>query len=463
MQNISPVYNILDTIGNTPLIELRRQDTGLCRLFVKLENQNPGGSIKDRIALSMITDAEKNGILKPGGTIVEATAGNTGIGLTLVARLKEYKVILVIPDKMSLEKINLLRAMGADVILTRSDVNKGHPEYYQDMAERISKGIPGSYYINQFGNPANPLAHETTTGPEIFRQLEGKVDAVVCGIGSSGTLTGLTHYFKKAKPDVEMIIADPEGSVIKDFVTKGTFGEAGSWFVEGIGEDFIPPIADFSLTKKAYTISDDESFFTARTILREEGILIGSSSGTLIAAALRYCHEQKEPKNVVTFVCDSGNKYISKMFNDYWLRDQGFFKKTIEGNLSDMVTRRFNNKEVIYLKPDDLIRNVYNKMKLYEISQIPVIEGSKIVGIIDESDLLQTLISSPESFNSPVKNYMTQNLITLSPEDKLSDILKIFSSGMVPIIIDKGRFIGLITKIDLINFIAKNKPHEIFN
>ena len=285
--------SILETIGNTPMVELHKQDTGLCRLFVKLENQNPGGSIKDRIALSMIADAELKGELKPGGTIIEATAGNTGVGLALVGRMKGYKVILVIPDKMSQEKIILLRAMGAEVILTRSDVNKGHKEYYQDLAERIADEIPGSFYINQFGNSANPLAHETTTGPEIFNQLGGKVDAVVCGIGSSGTLTGITHFFQKTKPDVEIVVADPQGSVIKDFVTKGIFGVAGSWFVEGIGEDFIPPIADFSLTKKAYTISDEESFITARRILREEGILAGSSSGTLIAAALKYCKEQE--------------------------------------------------------------------------------------------------------------------------------------------------------------------------
>lgn len=457
--------NILDTIGNTPLVELRNQDTGLCRLFVKLENQNPGGSIKDRIALSMINDAEKSGKLREGGTIVEATAGNTGIGLTLVGKMKGYKVMLVIPDKMSLEKINLLKAMGAEVIITRSDVNKGHPEYYQDMAERISSEIPGSFYTNQFSNPANPLAHETTTGPEIYSQTDGKVDAIVCGIGSSGTLTGLTHYFRKVKPDVEMIIADPTGSVIKDYVTKGTYGSAGSWFVEGIGEDFIPSIADFSLTRDAYSINDDESFSTARRILREEGILIGSSSGTLFAAALKYCRSQISPKNVVTFVCDTGNKYISKMYNEYWLRDEGFTAEIAKGDLNDIVSRKFYNKEVVSVRPDDLLKDAYRKMKLYEISQIPVVDNNSVVGIIDDSDLLHSMLSGPESFCTPVKKFMTKNLVTLSPHNNMSDILKIFSAGMVPIIIDKGRFIGLITKIDLINYLVKNKitVNEIFN
>lgn len=449
--------NILDTIGNTPLAQLRNQDTGLCRLFVKLENQNPGGSIKDRIALSMINDAEKRGKLKPGGTIVEATAGNTGIGLTLVGKMKGYKVKLVIPDKMSLEKINLLKAMGAEVIITRSDVNKGHPEYYQDMAERISLEIPGSYYINQFSNPANPLAHETTTGPEIFSQTGGNVDAIVCGIGSSGTLTGLTHYFKKVKPDVEMIIADPSGSVIRDYVKKGTYGSAGSWFVEGIGEDFIPQIADFSLTRDAYTISDDESFATARRILREEGILIGSSSGTLIAAALKYCRLQTRPKNVVTFVCDTGNKYISKMYNEYWLRDEGFSEVNTEGDLKDIVSRKFYNREVVFVSPGDLLKDAFRKMKLYEISQIPVVEKDAIVGIIDESDILNSMLSGAGALSTPVKEIMTRNLVTLSPGNDLSEIMEIFSSGMVPIIIERGRFVGLITKIDLINYLVKNK------
>ena len=457
--------SILETIGNTPMLELHKQDTGLCRLFVKLENQNPGGSIKDRIALSMIKDAEVTGKLKPGGTIIEATAGNTGIGLTLVARMKGYKVILVIPDKMSQEKINLLRAMGAEVILTRSDINKGHPEYYQDMAERIANEINGSFFINQFGNPANPLAHETTTGPEIFKQLNGKVDAVVCGIGSSGTLTGLTHFFQKNKPDVEMVIADPQGSVIKDYVTTGTFSGAGSWFVEGIGEDFIPPIADFSLTKKAYSISDEDSFITAQKILREEGILLGSSSGTLIAAALKYCKEQKQPKNVVTFVCDSGNKYITKMFNEFWMRDNGFSKQTTTGNLIDIITRKFNYNEVVFLKPDDLLKNAFQKMKLYDISQLPVIEGTSIVGIIDESDLLVALISKADPSCSIVKNFMTTNLVKLSPDDNITEVINILSSGMVPIIVDDKKFLGLITKIDLINYLNKKilNNNEIFD
>src|SRR5881409_2084356 len=250
---------ILSLIGDTPLVEVTQLDTGPCQLFLKLENQNPGGSIKDRIALSMIEAAEDEGKLQPGGTVVEATAGNTGLGLALVAGAKGYRVLLVIPDKMSQEKISHVKALGAEVRLTRSDVTRGHPEYYQDVAARLAEETPCAFYANQFGNPANPLAHERTTGPEIWEQMQHAVDAVVCGVGSGGTLTGLSHYFARMSPRTEMVLADPAGSVLAPYIETGKIGEAGSWVVEGIGEDFIPPIADLSRVRKAYAIPDRES------------------------------------------------------------------------------------------------------------------------------------------------------------------------------------------------------------
>jgi len=269
--------NVLDMVGRTPMLEVRHMDTGPCRLFLKLELMNPGGSIKDRIGISMIGEAEQRGDLKPGDTIVEATAGNTGIGLALVAAQKSYKLVLVVPDKMSQEKIFNLRAMGAEVVLTRSDVEKGHPEYYQDLGKRIAEDT-GAYFINQFGNPDNPKAHEETTAPEIWEQMEHDLDAVVLGVGSSGTITGLSRFFRRMAPDVTLVLADPEGSVLADYVNTGAVGPAGgSWLVEGIGEDFLPPISDFSFTTKAYSISDSESFAAARELLRAEGLLVGSS------------------------------------------------------------------------------------------------------------------------------------------------------------------------------------------
>ncbi len=262
---------ILSLIGETPLVEITQFDTGPCHLFLKLENQNPTGSIKDRIALSMIEAAEEEGKLEPGGTVIEATAGNTGLGLALVAAAKGYRVMLVIPDKMSQEKISHVRALGAEVVLTRSDVTRGHPEYYQDVAARLAGETPGAFYVNQFGNPANPLTHERTTGPEIWEQMRHDVDAIVVGVGSGGTLTGLGRFFNRVKPrrGIEMVLADPKGSVLYEYIKSGKMTEAGSWAVEGIGEDFIPEIADMSLVTEAYEISDEESFSVgARTVAK---------------------------------------------------------------------------------------------------------------------------------------------------------------------------------------------------
>jgi len=307
-------------VGRTPMLEVTRMDTGPCRLFLKLELMNPGGSIKDRIGISMIEQAEKRGDIKPGDTLVEATAGNTGLGLALVASRKGYRLILVLPDKMSQEKIFNLRAMGAEVILTRSDVGRGHPEYYQDLGRAIADE-KGAYFINQFGNPDNPLAHEETTAPEIREQMDGDLDAIVLGVGSSGTVSGIGKYLAEHSPGVELILADPVGSVLADYINKGELGTAGNWLVEGIGEDFIPDIADFSQVTKAYAISDAESFAVARALLRSEGLLAGSSTGTLLAAALKYCREQSEAKKVVTVACDTGNKYLSKLYNEFWMEE----------------------------------------------------------------------------------------------------------------------------------------------
>ena len=320
----SPVFtNVLEMIGNTAMVELNHLDTGVCRLFGKLELNNPTGSIKDRIALNMIENAEQSGALKPGQTIVEATAGNTGLGLALVASQKGYKLIIVLPDKMSVEKEYNLKAMGAEVIRTRSDVEKGHPEYYQDLAATIAEER-GAFFVNQFGNPANVEAHLKTTGPEIWQQTDGEVDAFVCGVGSGGTLSGVGGYLKSKKPSVEIVLADPVGSILAPLHHTGEAPPAGKWLVEGIGEDFVPSICDLSLLDHAYSISDKEAMLASRELLLKEGLMAGSSSGVLLQAALNYCQEQTEPKNVVTLICDTGNRYLSKLYNNDWMREKGF-------------------------------------------------------------------------------------------------------------------------------------------
>ena len=447
--------DVLGLIGNTPLFEVTKLERGVSRLFLKLENQNPGGSIKDRIGLSMIEAAEAAGKLAPGGTIVEATAGNTGLGLALVAAQKGYRLILVVPDKMAREKIHHLTALGAKVVLTRSDVGKGHAEYYQDKAAAIAAATQGAYYIDQFNNPANPLAHEQGTGPELWAQMEQRIDAVVCGVGSSGTITGLSRFFARVSPGTDIVLADPHGSVLADYIATGKIGAAGSWAVEGIGEDFIPPIADLSRVRHAFTIGDEESFATARALLRQEGILAGSSTGTLVAAALRYCRAQREPKRVATFVCDSGAKYLSKMFNDAWLAEQGFGERTRHNDLRDLIARPHAEGATISVAPADTLAIAYGRMRAADISQLPVLDGERIVGLIDESDILLSVTGGGDcdaAFACPVSSAMTARLETLPVDAPLSVLPPIFDRGMVAIVVEQGRFLGLITRVDFINF-----------
>ncbi|WP_447585078.1 pyridoxal-phosphate dependent enzyme [Pseudoxanthomonas mexicana] len=448
--------SVLELIGDTPIIQARRLDTGPCTLYLKLESANPGGSIKDRIGMSMIEAAEKRGDLKPGATLVEGTAGNTGIGLALVAQQKGYKLILVVPDKMSREKIFNLKAMGAEVILTRSDVAKGHPEYYQDLAERIARETPGAYFINQFGNPDNPAAHEFGTGPEILRQMEGQLDAIVFGCGSSGTMTGLSRCFAQHSPKTEMILADPAGSILTQYINEGTLStKSGSWLVEGIGEDFLPQISDFSRVKKAYAISDRESFLTARELLAKEGILGGSSTGTLLAAALKYCREQTEPKKVLVFVCDTGNKYLSKMYNDYWMLDNGFIDRPQYGDLRDLILRPYSQRDTVVVSPTDLLTTAYQRMKLYDVSQLPVMEGDRLVGIVDESDVLLHVYGDEARFRDPVATAMVSKLDRLDVRSPIEALLPVFDRGQVAIITDGDAFLGLITRIDLLNYLRR--------
>lgn len=452
-----PVGSALDLIGDTPMLELSGFDTGPCRLFVKLESANPGGSIKDRIARSMIEAAEADGSLKAGGTIVEATAGNTGLGLAQVGVLKGYKILLVVPDKMSREKIQHLRALGVDVRLTRSDVGKGHPEYYQDMAERLVADIPGAIYINQFANPANPKAHEETTGPEILAQMGGEIDAMVVGVGSGGTLTGLGRFFKDASPKTQMVLADPEGSILAPLINTGKLIEPGSWVVEGIGEDFVPTNCDLSLVSRAYTIPDAESIGAARELLSKAGVLGGSSSGTLLAGALRYCREQTEAKRVVTLVCDTGSKYLSKVYNDSWLAEQGLTRREMHGDLRDLIARSSTEGAAVTVGPDDVLLTAYNRMRAADVSQLPVMDDGRLIGLIDESDLLDAVEDSKpdKRFRQKVSAAMTAKLETLQASDPLDALLPVFEKDQVAIVLDGREFLGLITRIDLINYLRR--------
>jgi cystathionine beta-synthase len=411
---VAPVYHdVLEMIGNTPMLELRKLDTGPCRLFGKLELLNPAQSIKDRIGLRMIEDAERDGRLDPRGdprpTIIEATAGNTGLGLALVAGQKGYTLKVVVPDKMSQEKIQHLRAMGASVVLARSDVQKGHPDYYQDVAEAIAERTPNSLYINQFGNPSNVAAHHDTTAPEVWAQLDGKIDAIVLGVGSGGTLTGMGRYLRERNPDVKIILADPAESVLHPLVNEGKTVEPGAWLIEGMGEDFVPDICDLDLVDEAIPVTDGEAFHAARELLRVEGLLSGSSTGCLVHAAMVWCRRQAEPKNVVTLICDSGAKYLSKMFNDFWMVDQGFIEREKRGDLRDLIARRHVEGEDFTLTEREPMKQALKRMQLYGISQMVVLnQEDHVAGILDESDILLAVTKDRGAFDRPVAEFMTR-------------------------------------------------------
>jgi len=446
--------NVLDMIGHTPMLRVRKFNAGPCELYLKLEFMNPGGSIKDRIGVSMIEEAEKRGTIKPGDTLVEATAGNTGLGLALVAAQKGYRLVLVLPDKMSQEKIFNLRAMGAEVVLTRSDVGKGHPEYYQDVGARLAKER-GAYFVNQFANPDNSIAHEQTTGPEIWKQMEGRLDAIVVGVGSSGTLAGLAHYFSKVAPHVELVLADPQGSVLAEYVQTGKLGTKGAWLVEGIGEDYIPSICDFSLTKKAYSIADSESFAMARTLLREEGILAGSSTGTLLAAALRYCRDQSTPKRVVTFACDTGSRYLSKLFNDFWMEDQGFIRREHFGDLRDLIGRPHDERATITVGPNDIVTTAHNRLRNSGISQLPVLDGGRLIGVLTEEDIMRFAFGHLDRLSAPVRQAMQTAFISVPKDLAVTSLVSILQVAPYAVVLDGEQFLGLITRADVLNYLRR--------
>lgn len=443
---MSVANNVLDLIGNTPMMELTKLDTGPCRLFGKLELMNPGGSIKDRIGLAMIEGAEQDGHIKPGDTLVEATAGNTGISLALVAAQKGYRMVIVMPDKMSMEKVFNLRAMGAEVILTRSDVPKGHPEQFMDLAASIAKDN-GWFFVNQFANEHNARAHEEVTGPEIWEQMGHDMDAVICGVGSGGTVTGFQRYFGKVAPHVDVVLADPQGSIVAEFVRTGTHGPAGSWVVEGIGEDYIPPVCKLDRVQHAYTIPDAEALITARELLLKEGILVGSSTGTLLAAALRYCREQTEPKRVVTLLCDTGNKYLSKMFNDFWMIDRGFLKKKLHGDLRDFVARPHADKGTTVIGKQEPMTSAQLRMRDNGLSQLPVMDEGRYVGLVDERSMMQALRNGA-GLNDPVGIAMRVDCPTLDSTASQAELEAALEKEPTVVVMHDGGFAGLVTRSD---------------
>jgi cystathionine beta-synthase len=340
-------------------------------------------------------------------------------------------------------------------VLTRSDVAKGHPEYYQDLGKSIAEER-GAYFINQFGNPDNPLAHEQTTAPEIVEQMGGDLDAIVLGVGSSGTVSGISKYLAENAPEVELILADPVGSILAEYINTGVLSEkSSSWLVEGIGEDFIPDIAEFSRVKKAYAISDAESFSAARELLLKEGLLAGSSSGTLLCAALKYCREQTEAKTVVSFACDTGNKYLSKLFNDFWMEDQGFISREHHGDLRDLIGRLHDEKATITVGRTDVLTTAHNRLRNAGFSQLPVMDQGNLVGVVTEDAIIRHVFGKPELMNAPVEDAMQTAFIQLDKTESVNNLVAMLHVQPYAAIMHGDYFMGLITRSDVLNHLRK--------
>ncbi|MBU6475202.1 MAG: pyridoxal-phosphate dependent enzyme, partial [Alphaproteobacteria bacterium] len=348
------------------------------------------------------------------------------------------------------------KALGADVRMARSDVTKEHPDYYQNIAERIAKET-GGFYINQFANPVNAEAHEKTTGPEIWEQMNHDVDAVVCGVGSGGTLTGIGRFLKKVSPKTEMVLADPAGSILEPLFNRGEKVEAGSWVIEGIGEDFVPPVMDMSLVKRAYSVTDEESLAAARELLVKEGILAGTSSGTLFAAALKYCRAQKSPKRVVSLVCDRGDKYLSKTFSDFWMTEHGFRKRNLTNTVEDLVVRRHDQGDTVIVRPTDTLLTAYKRMRVADVSQLPVVdEAGRLAGIVDESLLLKYMEQVAARQDVAVGEIMKPAPAKLACTASLDEAAALLEDNPMIVVTENEKLIGLVTRIDLLNhFVMK--------
>jgi len=441
--------SILETIGGTPLVRLNRMGRGLkATILVKVEYLNPGGSVKDRVAVKMIEAAEREGLIKPGGVIIEATAGNTGIGLALAAAVKGYRSIFVMPDKMSEDKISLLRAYGAEVVITPTSVPPDSPESYNGVADRLAREIPGAFRPNQFTNPNNPLAHYLTTGPEIWEHSGGKVDVFVAGMGTGGTITGASRYLKEKNPRLVVVGADPEGSILAGDSPK-------AYKVEGIGEDFIPRTFDRQLVDEMVRVSDRESFNTARRLAREEGILAGGSSGTALAAALKYAERLTEPRTFVVLLPDTGRNYLTKIFSDRWMQENGYWESAVKERavVGQVLEKRQNLPPLISVSPADTLQEVIELFHRYNISQIPVLDGGRSVGSLQESTLLKLVGDGINPASQRVGAVMGKPLPVVDLQVEISEAYRLLLAGAGALLAaEEGVPRAVITRIDLIDF-----------
>jgi len=452
---VNAASSVVQTVGNTPLVRLNKIGAHTkAQIYGKLEYLNPGGSVKDRVAFQIVADAEASGELKPGGTIVEATSGNTGMGLALAAAVKGYTCIFVMPDKMSEEKIKSLRAFGAKVVITPTNVEPDDPRSYYCVSRRIADETPGAFYANQYHNQSNPKAHYLTTGPEVWSQTNGTIDVFVSAAGTGGTISGTGKYLKEQNPNVRIIAADPVGSVFYDYKYTGKLPPAHSYKVEGFGEDFLPTTMHFEFVDEVIRVTDKECFDYARRLVREEGLYTGGSAGGAVAACVKYAERIDKPITIVTVLCDSASRYLSKIFDDDWMREHGFLaNETSTGTIADLL--RHKGRSTLYTaKPTETVRDVVTRLKTHGISQVPVLDGDTILGVVNERDLLDHLVAGREPGDS-IAGCVETSFAIVEPVNQVSMLGHFFSKDLTVLVHDKGKLSGVITKIDYIDFVSR--------
>ncbi len=458
-------YNsILEVIGNTPMLRLTRIAPGIKpTLLAKLEYLNPGGSVKDRIGITMIEDAERRGLLKRGGTIIEGTSGNTGMGLALVAAMKGYKCIFTMPDKMSQEKIDLLRAFGAEVIVTPTAVEPEDPRSYHSVAVRLSKEIPNSYFPNQYDNPSNPQAHYETTGPEIWEQTDGKITHFVCGVGTGGTIVGAAKYLKEKNPAVRVIGVDPEGSIYAEYFKSGKLPESHPYKVEGIGQDSMPKIMEFQNIDEIITVSDKESFLATRLLARKEGIFAGGSAGSAIHVALKIAASLSPEDIMVVIIPDHGSRYLSKLYNDNWMKDNQYLDTGLKISAGDVSHAKRGKRSLISVGPEATLTDAISLMQANDISQLPVVKDGEILGSLTETKVLSTLLSDPSLRGHNVMEFIGKPFPVVDEKTSVENLYKLLDGETSAVIVRSEarnggvhKSLSIITKSDLILAITEN-------
>ncbi len=450
------VPTILDAVGKTPIVKLQRVASDVAAdVYVKCEYLNPAGSMKDRMTLHLIDRAEARGELQPGGTIIEATSGNTGAALAMIAAVRGYKCIFVMPDKMSLEKIASLRAYGARVVVCPTAVEPEDPRSYYSVAERLARETPGAFYTRQYENLDNPGGHYASTGPELWEQTGGEIDVLVAGLGTGGTITGTGRYLKEHKPEVQLVGVDPVGSLYYDFVKSGRVTKPFIYKVEGIGEDFFPKTIDLRILDEIVRVDDKECFLMARALLRDEGLYVGGSAGAAVAGAIKYARQTGKRQNIVVILPDSAAKYLSKIFNDEWMRENGFLDDEPGLGTIRELLRHKTGDEVITARAEDRVRDVVSRMKAHGISQLPIMKDGRLLGAVAEVDLLRYLVSGEHSLDSPVEPLVESDYATVTPETRVENVQGLLNDARMAVVLDEGRIVGIVTKIDLIDYLAR--------